>query len=55
MEPWVSTSRLERVLVGVDRREPFAALAELPHALPVGRYRLDEAGVPLELRLAALG
>ncbi|MDI3262170.1 MAG: leucyl aminopeptidase family protein [Fulvimonas sp.] len=47
--------RLERVLVGVDRREPFAALAELPQALPIGRYRLDEAGVPLELRLAALG
>ncbi|MBE1159114.1 leucyl aminopeptidase family protein [Dyella acidiphila] len=47
--------KLARVLVGVDRREPLAALAGLPVSLPVGEYTLASEGVPLDAQLAALG
>ena len=47
--------KLARVIVGVDRRDPLAALAALPTSLPVGEYTLASEGVPLDPQLAALG
>ncbi|PWK85877.1 leucyl aminopeptidase family protein [Fulvimonas soli] len=46
---------LARVLLGVDAREPLAALAGLPCTLPAATYHLAAEGVALDARLAALG
>src|SRR6185312_3627158 len=46
---------LESVLVGVDARQPLAALAGLAHTLPPGTYCLADAGVLADRRAAALG
>jgi leucyl aminopeptidase len=47
--------KLARVIVGVDRNEPLAALAGLPMTLPVGEYALAGEGIALDPQLAALG
>ncbi|GLQ47956.1 cytosol aminopeptidase [Dyella lipolytica] len=47
--------KLARVLVGVDRQDPLAALAALPMTLPVGTYTLAAESVALDAQLAALG
>ncbi|HXE78662.1 MAG TPA: leucyl aminopeptidase family protein [Rhodanobacter sp.] len=46
---------LDSVLVGVDARQPLAALAGLAHTLPPGTYCLADAGVLADRRAAALG
>jgi leucyl aminopeptidase len=43
------------VVVGVDRKDPLAALAALPLALPAAEYALSPESVPLDVELAALG
>jgi len=43
------------VLVGVARPDDIYALAALPHGLPAGDYRLDDAGLALDPLRAALG
>ncbi|GLQ49327.1 M17 family metallopeptidase [Dyella flava] len=47
--------KLARVIVGVDRKEPLAALAALPMSLPQGEYVVAAEGVALDPQLAALG
>ena len=47
--------KLVRVLVGVDPREPLAALAALPCTLPPATYHLASEGVLADRRTAALG
>lgn len=50
-----ANGKLARVLVGVDRQDPLAALAALPLNLPTGEYALAHESVPLDIELAALG
>jgi leucyl aminopeptidase len=50
-----ANGKLARVLVGVDRHDPLAALAGLPLNLPTGEYTLAAESVPLNAELAALG
>ena len=50
-----ANGKLARVLVGVDRNDPLAALAGLPLSLPTGEYSLAAESVPLNAELAALG
>jgi len=50
-----ANGKLARVLVGVDRHDPLAALAGLPLSLPTGEYALAAESVPLDGELAALG
>ncbi|HET7333151.1 leucyl aminopeptidase family protein [Dyella sp.] len=50
-----ANGKLARVLVGVDRQDPLAALAGLPLSLPTGEYALAAESVPLNAELAALG
>ncbi|GLQ92574.1 leucyl aminopeptidase family protein [Dyella acidisoli] len=50
-----ANGKLARVLVGVDRQDPLAALAALPLSLPTGEYTLADESVPLDAELAALG
>jgi leucyl aminopeptidase len=47
--------KLVRVLVGVDNREPLAALAALPGTLPLADYHLAAAGVVTDTAQLALG
>jgi len=47
--------KLARIIVGVDRKEPLAALAALPMSLPQGEYAVAAEGVALDPQLAALG
>lgn len=50
-----AAGKLVRVLVGVDAREPLAALAALPCSLPEGDYQLADEGVLADPLQAALG
>jgi leucyl aminopeptidase len=50
-----AAGKLVRVLVGVDARDPLAALATLPCALPPGTYHLADEGVLADAAQAALG
>ncbi len=50
-----AAGKLARVLVGVDAREPLAALASLPCNLPEGDYQLAAEGVLADPLQAALG
>ena len=50
-----ANGKLARVVVGVDRQDPLAALAALPMTLPVGDYAIAAEGVALDPSLAALG
>ena len=50
-----ANGKLARVVVGVDRQDPLAALAALPLTLPVGEYTIAAEGVALDPSLAALG
>jgi leucyl aminopeptidase len=43
------------VLVGISRGDDIFALAALPQKLPAGKYRIDDAGLALDPRRAALG
>jgi leucyl aminopeptidase len=43
------------VLVGISHSDDIYALAALPQKLPAGKYRLDSAGVSLDMNRAALG
>ncbi|MDE1893857.1 MAG: leucyl aminopeptidase family protein [Pseudomonadota bacterium] len=47
--------KLVRVLVGIDAREPLAALAALPYSLPEGDYHLAAECLPGDSLLQALG
>lgn len=50
-----ANGKLARVVVGVDRQDPLAALAALPMTLPVGDYAIAAESVALDPSLAALG
>ena len=50
-----AAGKLVRVLVGVDARDPLAALAALPCSLPEANYHLADEGVLGDPALAALG
>src|SRR6185437_7076675 len=50
-----TTGKLARVLVGVDAKDPLAALAGLPLGLPDADYQLASEGVLADPSLAALG
>jgi leucyl aminopeptidase len=50
-----ATGKLARVLVGVTRAEPLAALAGLPCHLPEATYELAAEGVLADTTLATLG
>src|SRR3954465_387969 len=47
--------KIARILVGVDRSDPLAALGSLPSRLPEGLYELAEEGVVDDRDLLALG
>ncbi|HEY4294431.1 leucyl aminopeptidase family protein [Luteibacter sp.] len=49
------TGEISRVLVGVDRHHPMAALGGLPYRLPEGIYELSSDGVFEDRELAVLG
>ena len=46
---------ISRILVGVDRADPIAALGSLPTRLPEGLYELADEGVIEDRDLLALG
>jgi leucyl aminopeptidase len=50
-----ASGKLARVLVGVDVRDPLAALAAMPNILPAATYHLAAEGVLTDTRQAALG
>ncbi|KRE82883.1 cytochrome C oxidase subunit II [Rhodanobacter sp. Soil772] len=50
-----AAGKLVRVLVGVDARDPLAALAALPCSLPEANYHLADEGVLADPGQAALG
>jgi leucyl aminopeptidase len=47
--------QLRAVLAGITRADDLFALAALPQSLPPGTYRLDDSGLALDPRRAALG
>jgi leucyl aminopeptidase len=46
---------LERVLVGMDARDPMASLGGLPFRLPPGSYALADEGIAIDRFAASLG